>query len=163
MANLNKTKLDAVQCTVGAYDGIEEAQRVIIAAATEFAVELNAADGDSILTIPFVSASSAALAQTPASVSGSVLLTLTSAGSYSKCQIYVESLAGVTVAGSVFLEASPDDSGSLWAALGSAIPSPAVPGTSASPVIEFVAKRLRIVSNVAPTGGNVQYKIILRS
>ena len=115
MANLNKTNLDAVQCTVGAYDGVEEANRVIIAAATEFAIELSAADGDSVLTVPSVSASSAATAQTPASVSGDVLLTLTSAGSYSKCQIYVEALAGVSVAGDIHLQASPDDAGTLWA------------------------------------------------
>jgi hypothetical protein len=163
MANLNKSKLDAVQCVVGAYDGVEEAQRVIIAAATEFAIELSAADGDSVLTVPSISASSAAAAQTPASISGDVLLTLTNAGSYSKCQIYAESLSGVSVAGSVNLEASPDDSGTLFATIASAIASPASPGTSASSVVEFVAKRLRIVSNVAPTGGNVQYKIILRS
>lgn len=163
MANLNKTKLDASQCVVGAYDGVEEANRVIIAAATEFAIELSAADGDSVLTVPSVSASSAAAAQTPASVSGDVLLTLTSAGSYSKCQIYAESLSGVSVAGSVELQASPDDTGGLFAPIGSSITSPATPGTSASPVVEFVAKRLRIVSNVAPTGGNVQYKIILKS
>lgn len=48
MANLNKTKLDASQCIVGAYDGVEEANRVIIAASTEIAIELSAADGDNI-------------------------------------------------------------------------------------------------------------------
>jgi len=163
MANLNKTKLDASQCVVGAYDGVEEAQRVIIAAATEFAIELNATDGDSVLSIPLVSASSLATTQTPSSVAGDVLLTLTSAGSYSKCQIYMESLTGLTNAGSVYLQASPDDSGTLWATLGSSISSPSSPGTSASSVIEFVAKRLRIVSNASPTNGNVQYKIILKS
>jgi hypothetical protein len=163
MANLNKTKLDAVQCTVGAYDGIEEAQRVIIAAATEFAIELSAADGDSVLTIPNVSASSTATIQTPASVSGDILLTLTNAGNYSKCQIYTESLSGVSGSGSVNIQASPDDSGTLWATLGSAITSPSSPGTSASSIIEFVAKRLRIASGAAPAGGNVRYKIILKS
>lgn len=48
MANPNKTKLDASQCVVGAYDGVEEAQRVIIAAAPELSIELSAADGDNI-------------------------------------------------------------------------------------------------------------------
>lgn len=48
MANLNKTKLDASQCIVDAYDGVEEASRVVIAAATDLAIELSAADGDNV-------------------------------------------------------------------------------------------------------------------
>ena len=163
MGNLNKTQLDASQCLVGAYDGVEEANRVIIAAATEFAIELNAGDGDSVLTYPVVSGSSSAAPQTPTTTIGTVLLTLTSAGSYSKCQVYVESLTGVSVAGSANIQVSPDDSGTLWANLGAAVSSPATPGALASSVLEFVAKRIRIVSNIAPVGGNVQYKIILKS
>ena len=162
MANLNKTKLDASQCAVNAYDGVEEANRVIIAAATEFGIELSAADGDSVKTLPNISDAAVAV-QTPASALGSVLLTITDASSYGKCQLYSTSLTGVSISGDVLLQASPDDSGSVWATLGSAVTSPSVPGSAASSVIEFVAKRLRVVSNVAPTGGNVSIKLICRS
>jgi hypothetical protein len=163
MANLNKTKLDSSQCIVGAYDGVEEANRVIIAAATEFAVELSAADGDSVVAYAGVSDSSTSSNQTPASISGDVLLTISDVSKYSKLQIYSEALAGVSVAGTVFVQGSPDSAGSFWANLGSAVSSPSSPGISASSVAEFVAKRIRLVSNVAPTGGNVQYKVIFKS
>jgi hypothetical protein len=161
MANLNKTKLDAAQCVVGAYDGVEEANRVIIAAATEFAIELSASDGDSVASysaksIPVVSA-----AQTPATALNAVLATMTDVSSYSKIAVYSEALAGVTVAGQAQLQASPD--GVLWANLGTAVASPAAPGTAVSSVSEFVAKQLRLVSTVAPTGGNVVYTILLGS
>ena len=48
MANKNRSLVDTSQCVVGAYDGVEEAHRVVIAAATEFGIELSAADGDSV-------------------------------------------------------------------------------------------------------------------
>lgn len=163
MANLNKTKLDASQCVVGAYDGVQEANRVVIAAATEFAVELSAADGDSISSFSAQSDSTLGTAQTPATANNTILLTISDVEGYSRLQVYCESLAGVSAAGKVFVQASPNDSGSLWANLGSEISSPAAPGTNSSSVIEFVAKRLRLSSSLAPTGGNVQYTIILRS
>lgn len=163
MANLNKTKLDASQCIVDAYDGTEEANRVIIAAATEFAIELSASDGDSVLAIPSNSGSLSATVQTSATASGTVLLTLNDVSSYSKCQVYCEALAGVSVAGNILLQISPDTAGTFWATLGSPIAGPAAPGINVSSVTEFVAKRIRLVSNIAPTGGNNQFKVICKS
>lgn len=163
MANLNKTKLDASQCIADAYDGVEEASRVVIAAATEFAIELSATDGDSVIAIPSNSGSSSATVQTPATASGTVLLTLTDVSSYGKCQVYCEALAGISVAGNVLLQVSPDTSGSFWATLGAPVPGPSAPGINVSSVVEFVAKRIRLVSNTAPTGGNNQFKIICKS
>ena len=163
MANLNKTKLDASQCSVDGFDGVEEAHRVIIAAATEFAIELSATDGDSVLTYPAVSNSSLSLTQTPATVNGTVLLTIPGTDKYSKFQVYTEALAGVSAVGKCYVRGSPDSVGSVWANLDSEISSAASAGVVASTVTEFIAKRLRIVSSAAPTGGNVQYTIILKS
>lgn len=163
MANLNKTKLDASQCVVGAYDGVEEANRVIIASATEFAIELNATDGDSVLTYPAVSNSSLSPTHTPTTANGTVLLTIPGADKYSKFQIYTEALVGVSAAGKCYVQGSPDVTGDVWANLGSEISSPASIGINASSVTEFISKRLRIVCSSAPTGGNVQYTIILKS
>ena len=163
MPNLNKTKLDASQCAVNSYDGIEEANRVIIAAATEFAVELSATDGDSVSSFTALSAATLSSAQTPATANDTVLATILNAEGYSKAQIYCEALTGVSAAGKVFLQASPNASGSLWANVGSEVTSPAIPGTNASSVIDFVAKRLRLVSSAAPTNGNVEYTLILKS
>ncbi len=163
MANLNKTKLDASQCVVGAYDGVEEANRVIIAAATEFAVELSAADGDSIVTYTGVSDATASIAQTPGMAVDTILLTIADVSKYSKLQVYSEALTGVTVAGAVSLQISPDASGSYWATLGSSISSLSSPGIAVSSVVDFVAKRARLVSSISPTGGNVTYKVILKS
>lgn len=163
MANLNKTKLDASQCAVGAYDGVEEANRVIIAAATEFAIELSAADGDSVSSYSALSASTVSAAQTPATAVDAVLATISDVEGYSKVQVYCEALAGVTAAGKVYVQASPNSSGSLWANVSSEITSPATPGVNASAVTEFVAKRIRLISSVAPTGGNAQYTLKLKS
>jgi len=161
MANLNKTKLDANQCIVGAYDGVEEANRVVIAAATEFAIELSAADGDSVASYSAKSDPAVSVNQTPATAPSTVLLTITDISAYSKLAVYSESLAGVSVAGQVQVQVSPD--GTLWANLGSPISSPAAPGAAVSAVSEFVAKRLRLVSSVAPTGGNAVYTVLLGS
>lgn len=161
MANLNKTKLDANQCIVGAYDGVEEANRVIIAAATEFAIELNAFDGDSVASYSAKSDPSVSINQTPSTGANAVLLTINSVSLYSKVVVYSEALIGVTVAGQVQVQVSPD--GVLWANLGGAISSPSAPGAAVSSISEFVAKQLRIVSSVAPTGGNVIYTVLLGS
>jgi hypothetical protein len=163
MANLNKTKLDASQCVVNVYDGVEEANRVIIAAATEFGIELSATDGDSVLAYPAVSNSSLATAQAPATTNGTVLLTVPGTEKYSKFQVYVQALTGVSAVGKVYVQGSPDTTGSVWANMGSEISSSASPDIVASGVVEFIAKRLRIVSSAAPTGGNVEYTIILKT
>lgn len=163
MANLNKTQLDVNQCIVQAYDGVEEASRVVIAAAPEMSIELSAADGDNIAIYTSVSDSQASASHTPSTPSQTVLVAAFDSSKYSKAQVYCEALTGVTLAGSVVIEGSPDASGTLWAPLGSAISSPAAPGTNASSVVDFIAKRIRLVSSAAPTGGNVQYKVILKS
>lgn len=163
MANSNKTQLDANQCIVASYDGVEEANRVIIAAATEFAVELSAADGDSITSYPATSSPSAATVQTPTTAPNTVLLTLTDITQYSKLVIYSEALVGVSAAGQVTMQVSPSDSGSVWANLGGAISSPSSPGVSVSSPSEFIARRLRLISSTAPTGGNIQYTVLLKS
>lgn len=163
MANLNKTKLDASQCVVGAYDGVEEANRVIIAAATEFAIELSAADGDSVSSFSAQSSSVLSSNQTPATANGTVLLTISDASGYSKLQLYSEALTSVSAASKVFVQGSPNSSGNLWANISTEITSAAAPGVTVSSVTEFVAKRLRVVSSLAPTGGDVQHTIILKS
>lgn len=163
MANLNKTKLDATQCVVDAYDGVQEASRVVIAAATEFAIELSAADGDSVSSFAAQSASSLSSDQTPTTANNTVLLTISDASGYSKLQVYSEALVGVSAAGKIFVQGSPNSSGNLWANISSEITTPGAPGIGASSVTEFVAKRLRIVSSLAPTGGNVQHTIILKA
>lgn len=163
MANLNKTKLDAAQCVVGAYDGVEEAQRVIIAAATEFGIELSASDGDSVSSFSALSSESVSAAQTPTTALNTVLLTISDVAGYSRLAVYSEALAGVSGSGKVFIQASPSASGSVWATIGSEVTSPASPGYAASSVTEFIAKRIRLISSVAPAGGNVQYTVVLGS
>jgi hypothetical protein len=163
MANPNKSKLDASQCVVGAYDGVEEAQRVIIASATEFGIELSAADGDSISSYSALSSASISVAQTPATAVSAVLLTVSDVEGYSKLVVYSEGLAGISGSGKVYIQASPSASGSVWATIGSEVTSPASVGYAASSVTEFVAKRIRLISSAAPTGGNVQYTVVLGS
>ena len=163
MANPNKSKLDASQCVVGAYDGVEEAQRVVIAAATEFGIELSAADGDSISSYSALSSAYSSIAQTSSTAPDTVLLTISDVQGYSKLSVYSEALTGVSASGKVFVQASPSSSGSIWATVGSEVTSPATAGYAASPVVEFVAKRIRLVSSVAPTGGSVQYTVVLGS
>jgi hypothetical protein len=63
-------------------------------------------------------------------------------------QVYCEALTGVSASGKVYVQASPNSNGSLWANVSLEITSPASPGMSASGVIEFVAKRIRLISSL---------------
>lgn len=175
MANLNKTKLDASQCIVDAYDGVEESQRVSIVNSVEYAIELSADDGDSV-----VSYHDTILDGTLTVTSATVPPNLTSASipcsKYSNCAVYSSIVGGGPASpGYVNIEVSPSDTGDTaadWHILSNNVvagnnPDGTVVGTTGvSQSYSFCAKRIRInVPTLGKPGAGkvVTYRLIVRS
>jgi hypothetical protein len=203
MANPNKTKLDASQCIVDAYDGVDESnriqltnpvildaaqktvdtfdsvnssQKVSIVNSIEYAIELNAADGDSVLTFHNTIVDGSLTNITSATNPPNLTSLSTNCSSYSNCAVYSSiSGGGVASPGYVRIQVSPSDVGDTdadWHYLSGNIiagsnPDGTVTGTTGvSQTYSFCARRIRID---VPTAGKpgagkvVSYKLILRS
>lgn len=207
MANPNKTKLDANQCVVGSYDGVEEANRTVVTSVTdpvistaaqnlidgfdgilnaqqvsivnsiEYAIELNADDGDSIISYheTVIDGSLTVTSNPPIDVTSGV-----ASFKYSACVLY-SSVSGAGPApnpGYAFIEVSPDDTGnasSNWFTLsGNVLAGANADGSIVYPTstngvsktFDFVARRIRIRVPTAgrpTTGLTVNYRLLLRS
>lgn len=157
--NPNIEKVDTNQAIVRAFDGDNDATRVIVAGATQFTIELDRADGDSVYAYNPQDSSTGTLLTT--SVGGDQLVAPISVVGYKKIMIFGTSLAGVSGAGSVKIQLSPADSGSVWSDF-LTFNTSATAGTTLNALTsEFVAKRARVVAATAPTGGNVDLTILL--
>ena len=172
MANSNKTQLDANQCAVNAYDGVQEAVRSIIASpvdvnivnSVEYSIELNAADGDSVSTYPVTLTSSSVTHSNGSQPS----LTISNTGIYSKFVVYSSVADSPVTTGSVKIQGSHSDSGNNWHDLTPTIiagssPQGVVGTNGASVVYDFIAKRLRLVSVISPSSSSTTYTIMLRT
>lgn len=174
MANLNKTKLDAAQCVVGAYDGVDEAQRVSIVNSIEYAIELSAADGDSVITF----SDSQTVCQVTASSSPGPAITsvATDSSRYSAFSVFTNISGNPLASGYVIVQGSCSETGSNWHDLtGEIYSGKRPPAASTSPdatdkqgnsgLIEFSAKRIRLLVPVAgkPSSGTVTYSIVMRT
>ena len=176
MANSNKSRLDATQCIVGAYDAVEESQRVSIVNSVEYAIELDAEDGDSVLTFHNTiidgSLNNITSATNPPDLTSSSI----DCSNYSNCAVYSSiSGEGANPPGYVRVQVSPSDTGNTdadWHYLSGDIiagsnPDGTVTGTTGvSQTYSFCARRIRID---VPTAGKpgagkiVSYKLILRT
>lgn len=173
MANLNKTKLDASQCVVGAYDGVEEANRVIIAAATEFAIELSAADGDSAIifkdTVKVCNVSASAGGGANPVISAEV-----DCSRYSSFCVYTNINGNPAASGYVIVQGTCGDTGSNFHDISDLIYAgkrPPAASTTAdatdkrgsSGVIPLSSRRVRLYIPAAgkPSSGTVEYSIVL--
>lgn len=174
MANPNKTKLDANQCIVDAYDGVEESQRVSIVNSVEYAIELSAADGDSV-TI-FKDSQSVCQVTASAGGGGDVTSVAIDASKYTACSIFSNINGNPAASGYVILQGSCSDTGSNWHDLADLIyAGKRPPAASTSPdatgkqgnsgVIEISARRIRLLVPTAgkPTSGTVTYSIVMRT
>ena len=174
MANLNKTKLDASQCIVGAYDGVEEAARVSIVNSVEYAIELSAFDGDSVLTF----SDSQTVCQVTASSGGGNDVTSVAIDSskYTSCCIFTNISGNPLASGYVILQGSCSETGSNWHDLAAPVYAGKIPpAASTSPdatakqgssgVIQISARRIRLLIPVAgkPSSGTVTYSIVMRT
>ncbi len=175
MANPNKSRLDASQCIVGAYDSVEESQRVSIVNSVEYAIELSADDGDSVISY-HDTVIDGVLTVNSATNPPNLTSTPIACGKYSNCAVYSSITGGgVATPGYVNIEVSPSDAGNTaadWHVLSNNItagnnPDNTISGTTGvSQSYSFCARRIRI--NV-PTAGkpgagkNVTYRLIMRS
>lgn len=177
MANSNKSRLDAAQCIVGAYDAVEESQRVSIVNSVEYAIELDAEDGDSVISYNETSA------QLTLSVNsgggGSAISTAVAASRFSQCVVYTNVNGNPSATGYVILQASCSDTddamwhdisapiyaGKIPPAESSSPDSTAVTKQGASSTFSVCAKRLRLVVVAAgkPSTGTVVYSLIMRT
>ena len=112
MANSNKSRLDASQCIVGAYDAVEESQRVSIVNSVEYAIELSADDGDSVLTFANTIIDGTLNNITSATNPPNLTSTSTNCSNYSSCAVYSQiSGGGAASPGYVRIQVSPSDAG----------------------------------------------------
>lgn len=174
MANLNKTKLDANQCLVDAFDGVEEAQRVSIVNSIEYAIELSAADGDNVSTYKN-NITVCNLSVNSNGGSPDISEEIDSTG-YSSFCVYTNINGNPVASGYILVQGSCDTAGNNWHDISNEIYSgkrpPAASASNdatdkrgASGAIEFSSKRIRLYVPVAgkPSSGTVQYSIVLRT
>ena len=175
MANSNKTQLDANQCIVGAYDGVEESQRVSIVNSVEYAIELSAADGDSVTIFKDSQTVCQVTANGPP-VGADVTSVAIDASNYTACSIFSNINGNPAASGYVILQGSCSDTGSNWHDLSDLIYAgkrPPAASTSLdatakqgnSGVIEISARRIRLLVPAAgkPTTGTVTYSVVMRT
>ena len=174
MANLNKSRLDASQCIVGAYDSVEESQRVSIVNSVEYAIELSAFDGDSVTTF---SDSQTVCQVTASSAGGSDVTSIAiDASRYTACCVYTNISGNPVASGYVILQGSCSEAGSNWHDLAAPVYAGKIPpASSTSPdatskqgssgVVEIAAKRIRLLVPVAgkPSSGTVTYSVVMRT
>jgi hypothetical protein len=174
MANPNKSRLDASQCIVGAYDSVEESQRVSIVNSVEYAIELSAADGDSVKTFKDT------IRVCNVSVSSDEGAPVTSvevdSSTYSSFCVYTNINGNPAASGYVLVQGTCSDTGSNWHDISDPIyagkrPPAATTSTEAtakrgsSGVVELSSRRVRLYIPVdgKPSSGTVEYSIVLRS
>lgn len=184
MANPNKTKLDASQCTVNTYDGVEESQRVSIVNSVEYAIELDAEDGDSVLAYNETTPSNyefTVAAKTPAPNGTPVVSNEIAAFRFSQCVVYTNATGITAPTGYVILQASCSDTDpNMWHDITGRIYPGKIPPAEltsanteaetyqgASSPIDICARRIRLYVpyNGRPDQGSpsVVYSIILRT
>lgn len=165
MANPNKGLVDNSQILRRSYDAVVEALRFIPAQGTEFAIELDAADGDNV-AVPNSASFSMSSASLTNIASGNAIAPFSSAGSKS-FQLYCEVLAtaGASTAGAIVvkLELSPSDSGAFMQAATMTIPLGSATGFMLqSTLLSALSRRLKvsITSNALVAGDQVKFYLI---
>lgn len=174
MANSNKSRLDATQCIVGAYDAVEESQRVSIVNSVEYAIELSAEDGDSVTTF----ANSIKVCNVSVSSGGDSPVTSDEidCSRYTSFSVYTNINGNPTASGYVLVQGTCSDTGSNWHDLTNGIyagkrPPAASTDTDAtgkrgsSGVFQLASRRIRLYIPVdgKPSSDTVEYSIVLRS
>lgn len=204
MANPNKSRLDAAQCMVNSYDSVEEAQRSVVTSITdpavstaaqnlidgfddalnaqkvsivnsiEYAIELSAADGDSVITY----ADSIRVCNVSVNSSGGspTISTEIDCSRYSSFSVYTNINGNPAATGYTLVQGTCSDTGSNWHDLTSEIYAgkrPPAASTSidatdkkgSSGVFSLASRRIRLYIPVAgkPSTGTVEYSIVLRT
>lgn len=138
--NPSISQLDLAQLQKRTIDAANDAVRMVLAEATGIAIELSAADGDSVLAEKSISEESGSI--TVAS-SGELVAPL-NVSLKSELQLLVDVGAGITGSATVSIEISPEDSGSVWIPSGVTLAITGATNLKSSKVSD-IAKRARVV------------------
>lgn len=158
--NTNLTQLDYSQAINRCVDALNDALRIQLSDATGIAIELSAADGDSVSSLALLVEGSGSLD----SVSSGQLVAPIDMSTSREVQLLVDVGAGLTGACTVSIEISPASSGSSWIPSGITL---AVTGSTnlKSTKVSDIAKRARVVVSGANaiTVGTATLTLLARS
>jgi len=158
MANPNLSELDLNQALKRTIDADADATRVLLASGTDFAIELDAADGDN------VAIRSLLLSQTilvNSSSTGTIIAEFSVEG-YKDFQLMAKNLGAITGTCTVSLQISPVASGDVWLASGVTL---AIAGSAdqLGSISNLLAKRARVVvSSNTISGGSADLYLMVR-
>lgn len=156
--NPNISDLDPGQIPNRVFDEENDAIRTIVAGETQFSVELLHTDGDSVYDYSPQNPTSGTLLST-ASANDVVIAPFSVVG-YNIGTIYSNTLAGVSVLGTVKVQISPSDSADVWSDVVS-LNTGAAPGVVTRAAVDLaIARRMRVVAVTATTGGNATIYLI---
>ena len=117
MANPNQSDLDFTQALKRCVNAAEDTLLVEMGASTGFAIELDAADGDSVAQRSLLLESNAVVST---SATGVIIAEMNVEG-YKQLQILANITSGLTGTASLVLEISPVASGDIWIATGTTL------------------------------------------
>lgn len=158
--NPNPSQLDPNQITQRGYDESNDAHRVIVSGATDFSIELDHEDGDSVSSFAGQLDPQSDDLLSTASPDDEIIAPFSIVG-IDKVILYSQALTGVSVAGEAKLQISPLDTGNVWLDSGLSLVSSGTAGNwTVSSVTDVLARRARLVAVTAPTGGNVTYYVL---
>lgn len=158
--NPNLTELDLQQAQKRTIDALDDAVRIILADTTGIAIELSAADGDSVLAESSLASASGSLS----SASSGELVAPLDVSMKKEIQVLVDVAAGITGSATIEIQISPSASGSVWIPSGVTL---AVTGATnlKTAKVSDLARRARVVlSGVnAITVGTATLHLLARS
>lgn len=158
--NPNISQLDLNQMQKRTIDALNDAVRIVLAETAGIAIELSAADGDSILSEASVLSNSGTITVG----SSGVVVTHVDMDLKREAQILVDVGAGITGSATVSLEISPESTGSVWIPSGVTL---AITGSTnlKSAKVSDIAKRVRVsVSGVnSISAGTATIHLLARS
>ena len=152
------SKLDAGQILKHAFDDANGALKTIPAEATTFQIELDHADGDSVLTYDGQVSSQALSVDNTVS---SVVIAEFDVSIIKNVQIFTKTTATITGPQLLTLQISPLDTGDFWVnTSATTTPSTTLNNTTVSSNVSISAKRARLITAAAITSGSYDVVVI---
>jgi len=157
--NNDISQLDHFVALKRAVEASNDALRVKMIDGVEMSMELSAADGDSVMSLPELATHSANVS---AGQSGDVLAAVDASGAR-EVQLYVESKSNIGGAITCKIMVSPLESGDVWLLVDSAIPGNNSGDVTATAVNKVVAKRIKVVMDSGIGSGTIAVHLAVRS
>lgn len=140
------------------FDSANDAVRVSFPSNTNFDFSLDTTDAVQSVNAQATPVSGS---QTVGQVASTIVIAEQTCVFNRTVSLYSLSDVGTTVAGSVKVQVSPADSGTQWVDLGLSLASSTTGAGTLTVSTAMLARRIRVVSVVAPTGAAVAYTILL--